>query len=153
MLFVLLHRGALKEDLDGSVIIPAAQWIALCNVAKPFSSLLTGPSPQHPSSARPLSSSRRHTPLSLPLRLLYSRITQSMSGADGRVRRGQRSSQMAPLTGVYLRPATLTAAKSTSIRSSRRLGFCTYSPKGVHFCRRNPCVSVREFADIRRVMT
>lgn len=75
MLFVLLHRGALKEDLDGSVIIPAAQWIALCNVAKPFSSLLTGPSPQHPSSARPLSSSRRHTPLSLHLRLLYSRIT------------------------------------------------------------------------------
>lgn len=54
MLFVLLHRGALKEDLDGSVIIPAAQWIALCNVAKPFSSLLTGPSLQHPSSARPL---------------------------------------------------------------------------------------------------
>lgn len=116
---------ALKEDLDGSVIISAAQLITPCNVAKPFSLLLTGPSLWHPSCPLCLSFPCTHTPLFF-ISSSISKELNSINGADGRVIRGHRSSQRAPFTGVYLRPVTLTTAKSTSICPSRLLGFCMY---------------------------
>lgn len=116
---------ALQEDLDGSVIISAAQLITPCNVAKPFSLLLTGPSLWHPSCPLCLSFPCTHTPLFF-ISSSISKELNGINGADGRVIRGHRSSQRAPFTGVYLRPVTLTTAKSTSICPSRLLGFCMY---------------------------
>lgn len=86
---------ALKEDLDGSVVISVAQWITSCNVTKPFSLLLTSPSLAPYNIHRPaLSFSHTHTALPSISSSIYKELDGIVSNYKWCLWQGQTQAQI-----------------------------------------------------------